>query len=203
MHYGKLRRNINYTSLTHLFRMHHFCTPWEHQKTFFWKRFSDVFMGYRKGALGTNGLTLLGFHNVLTSGYHFYNQTVCLSRCFQVNFYKWKNKVNFCESFIALFGKSKFFIFIWKIRSDSKSRSSRPEVFLEKGALRSFAKFTGKHLCQSLFFNKVAGLRPVSGGAAFSGTLAQVFSSRFCEISKSTFNTLKVLKYVIIFKWAH
>ena len=36
-------------------------------------------------------------------------------------------------------------------------RSSRPEVFCEKGLLRKFAKFTGKHLCQSLFFNKVAG----------------------------------------------
>ena len=32
----------------------------------------------------------------------------------------------------------------------------------EKGVLRSFAKFTGKHLCQSLFFNNVAGLRPVT-----------------------------------------
>ena len=29
-----------------------------------------------------------------------------------------------------------------------------------KGALRSFAKFTGKYLCQSLFFNKVAVLTP-------------------------------------------
>ena len=38
-------------------------------------------------------------------------------------------------------------------------RSSRPEVFCKKGVLRNFAKFTGKHLCQSLFFNKVAGLR--------------------------------------------
>ena len=37
-------------------------------------------------------------------------------------------------------------------------RSSRPEVFC-KGVLRNFTKFTGKHLCQSLFFNKVAGLR--------------------------------------------
>ena len=26
--------------------------------------------------------------------------------------------------------------------------------------LKNFAKFTGKHLCQSFFFNKVAGLRP-------------------------------------------
>ena len=33
------------------------------------------------------------------------------------------------------------------------------EVFCKKGVLRNFAKFTGKHLCQSLFFNKVAGLR--------------------------------------------
>ena len=39
-------------------------------------------------------------------------------------------------------------------------RSSRPEVFRKKGAVRNFAKFTGKHLRQSLFFNKVAGLRP-------------------------------------------
>ena len=29
---------------------------------------------------------------------------------------------------------------------------------VKKGVLRNFAKFTGKHLCQSLFFNKVAGL---------------------------------------------
>ena len=38
-------------------------------------------------------------------------------------------------------------------------RSNRPEVFCKKGVLRKFAKFTRKHLCQSLFFNKVAGLR--------------------------------------------
>ena len=31
-------------------------------------------------------------------------------------------------------------------------RSSRPEVFCEKGVLRNFAKFTGQHLCQSLFY---------------------------------------------------
>ena len=33
-----------------------------------------------------------------------------------------------------------------------------PEVFCKKGALRHFAKLTGKHLSQSLFFNNVAGL---------------------------------------------
>ena len=30
-------------------------------------------------------------------------------------------------------------------------------MFYKKGFLKNFAKFTGKHLCQSLF-NKVAGL---------------------------------------------
>ena len=36
-------------------------------------------------------------------------------------------------------------------------RTSRPEVFCKKSVLRNFTKFTGKHLCQGLFFNKVAG----------------------------------------------
>ena len=33
-----------------------------------------------------------------------------------------------------------------------------PELFCKKRCFRNFAKFTGKHLCQSLFFNKAAGL---------------------------------------------
>ena len=41
-------------------------------------------------------------------------------------------------------------------------RSSRLEVFCRKGVLRNFEKFTGKHLCQCLLFNKVAGLRTVT-----------------------------------------
>ena len=65
------------------------------------------------------------------------------------------------------------------------SRSNRPEVFCEKGFLRNFVKFTGKHLCQSLFFNKVAGLRPAT--LLKKETLAQVFSCKFYEISKNNF----------------
>ena len=38
-------------------------------------------------------------------------------------------------------------------------RSNHQRCSMEKGALRNFAKFTGKHLCQSLFFNKVVGLQ--------------------------------------------
>ena len=39
-------------------------------------------------------------------------------------------------------------------------KSNPLEVFYKKGVLKKFAKFTGGHLCQSLFFDKVAGLRP-------------------------------------------
>ena len=51
-----------------------------------------------------------------------------------------------------------------------KDTSSRPEVFCEDGVLENFIKFTGKHLCQSLFFNKVANLRPAALLKKNSGT---------------------------------
>ena len=52
---------------------------------------------------------------------------------------------------------------IWKLAPfltlpDGTNRSSRSVVFCKKGVLKNFTKVTGKHLCQSLFFNKVAGL---------------------------------------------
>ena len=34
-------------------------------------------------------------------------------------------------------------------------RSSHQRYAMKKGVLRNFIKFTGKHLCQSLFFNKI------------------------------------------------
>ena len=55
-------------------------------------------------------------------------------------------------------------------------RSSRPDVSCKKGILRNFAKFSGKHLRQNLFFFK-------------KETLAQVFSCEFCKISENTFFT--------------
>ena len=48
---------------------------------------------------------------------------------------------------------------------------------VKKVFFRNFTKITGKHLCQSHFFNKAAG-----------PGLAQVFSCDFCEISKNTFS---------------
>ena len=45
-----------------------------------------------------------------------------------------------------------------------------PEVLYKKGVLRNFTKFTGKHLCQSLLFNRVAGLKPATLVKKDSGT---------------------------------
>ena len=45
-------------------------------------------------------------------------------------------------------------------RNNHLYKRSHPEVFCKKGVLKNFLKFAGKQLCQSLFFNKVAGLRP-------------------------------------------
>ena len=54
----------------------------------------------------------------------------------------------------------------------AKYRNSRPAVFCKKGALKNFAKFTGKYLCQSLFKKE---------------TLTQVFFCEFCEIFKNIY----------------
>ena len=42
------------------------------------------------------------------------------------------------------------------------TRSSHRRCPTGKGVLRNFAKFTGKDLCQSLFFNKATDLRPAT-----------------------------------------
>ena len=57
-------------------------------------------------------------------------------------------------------------------------------MFCTKSVLTNFVKITGKHLCQSLFFNKVLGLRPAT--LLKKETLEQVFSCEFYEIFKNT-----------------
>ena len=82
--------------------------------------------------------------------------------------------LTFFSNFLS-FDSHLFIYFVFCISSDNISTHRRCSV--KKRVLRNFAKFTGKHLCQSLFFNKVAG------------TVAQVFSCKFCEISKNKFFT--------------
>ena len=65
---------------------------------------------------------------------------------------------------------------------------------VRKDVLRNFAKFTGKHMYQSLFFQKEA--------------LAQMFSCEFCKISNNAFFTEHLLTtasyaYVTIIIYSH
>ena len=50
--------------------------------------------------------------------------------------------------------------FSWRSLNISKNPHRRYSV--KKGVLRNFAKFTGKHLHQSLFFNKATDPRPAT-----------------------------------------
>ena len=70
----------------------------------------------------------------------------------------------------------------WEKEDDDYPETVAQRCSVKKIVLRNFAKFIGKQLCQSLFFNKVAGWPKKE-------TLAQVFSCEFCEIIKNTFST--------------
>ena len=102
---------------------------------------------------------LLGFAFV-----YFNKKRTTSLREFPLDFSQEKCKLMGNRDFI-LVTKQHFLFFVNNLdslmrqRSIITSRSNRPEVFCKK-VVRNFAKFTGKHLCQSPIFNKVAGLRP-------------------------------------------
>ena len=56
--------------------------------------------------------------------------------------------------------------------------SSRPKVLFKKGVLENFAKFTAKHHCRSLFFNK---LQAQACNFIKKETPTQLFSCEFCK----------------------
>ena len=62
-------------------------------------------------------------------------------------------------------------------------KSSHRSCSMKKGVPKNFAKFTGKHLCQSLYFNKVAGL-----------------SLNFAKFLRTTFYRITP---VAVFAWQH
>ena len=69
--------------------------------------------------------------------------------------------------------------FLFTSFQQKNNRTNHQRCSMKKGVLKYFTKFTGKHLCQSLFFNKVIK----------NETLAHVFSCEFCDIFKNTFFT--------------
>ena len=75
-------------------------------------------------------------------------------------------------------------LFDWR-EMIKKIQKQPPEVFYKKDVLRNFPKFTGKHLCQSLCFNKVAGRRPTN--LLKKEILAQVFPVNFAKLLRTPF----------------
>ena len=71
--------------------------------------------------------------------------------------------------------------------SSKKERSSHQRCSIRKRIYRNFEKFTGIQLCQSPFFNKVAGLRSVI--LLKKRLWKKCFPVEFCEVSKNTFFT--------------
>ena len=70
-------------------------------------------------------------------------------------------------------------------------------MFCKKGVLRNFTKFIGKHLYQSLFFNKVAGLGPAT--LLKRRLLHRCFPVNFVKFLRTTFfhRTPLVAAYVL------
>ena len=66
-------------------------------------------------------------------------------------------------------------------------RNNRSKMFCKKDVLRNFTKFTGKHLCQSLFLNKVAGLR--SAILLKKRLWHRCFPVKFAKFLRTTFLT--------------
>ena len=78
------------------------------------------------------------------------------------------------------------------------SRSSHQRCSVRKGVLRNFTKFTKKHLCQSRFFNKVAGLRPAT--LLKKSSQHRCFPVNFAEFLRTPFlqNTSGRLLFAIV-----
>ena len=88
------------------------------------------------------------------------------------------------ESIVDNFDEQRLLLDMDKANSISIRRSSHRRCSVTKGVLRNFSKFVGKHLCQSLFFKKVAALRPATLLKRGTGTDQFLWILR---ISKNTF----------------
>ena len=68
-------------------------------------------------------------------------------------------------------------------------RSRHQRCYIMKGVLINFAKFTAKHLCQSLFLNKVAGL------------WCRCFPVNFTKFLRTPFFTEQLRRLFLITDW--
>ena len=125
------------------------------------------------------------------------NTNNILTAIFKINFTLWHVRLN---------------IYIWKTKffphKQNLFRSSRLEVFFRKGALRNFAKFTGKYLClrsATLIKKRLWHRYLTVNFAKFQPrnfikkeTLTQVFSVNFAKFLRTPFFT-ECLWWLLLF----
>ena len=75
--------------------------------------------------------------------------------------------------------------------------STWQEVFCKKGVLRNLAKFAGKYICQSLFLNKVTGLR--SATLLIKRLCHRSFSVNFAKFLWTSFS-IEHLWWLLLFR---
>ena len=78
-------------------------------------------------------------------------------------------------------------------------RSSRPEVFCKKGVLRNFAKFTGRHLCQSLFLKNFF-LDSIKYLKKMSWTSDRIISFKYIIMSWSD---MPLIAHIYVHRYVH
>ena len=100
---------------------------------------------------------------LLPSSQHFTPLSLISDQCYFITCCNCASEIKFFASFVFLLVYKLFEGLIWHFLHSlefaivPRQRRSHRKCSLRKGLLRNFAKFTGKRLCQSLFFNKVAG----------------------------------------------
>ena len=79
-------------------------------------------------------------------------------------------------------------------------KSSHQRCSVRKGFLRKFAKFTEKHLCQSLFFNEVAGLTEHLRPSKHSPWWRRLTSSSSQDVFKTSWSRRTYSPYLYVFR---
>ena len=73
-----------------------------------------------------------------------------------INYTNQKLSIFFCDL------QKKLLVIYFIKYSRQTATAQKQRCSMKKSVLRNFINFTGKHLCQSLFFNKIADLKPAT-----------------------------------------
>ena len=80
-----------------------------------------------------------------------------------------------------------------------KTRSSHRRCSFKKAVVKNFWRFTGKHLCQSLFYNKVAGLKFLRTTFLHNTSLSEGFNDTACRFWRKYHSQFHSFLYQVLF----